>query len=62
MRITGKLKYITSHQSCPLDEHDWWLVMYFSFPVILIDEILTFFGRITTIDQYAKLRKLEKDD
>jgi hypothetical protein len=30
--------------------------------VILIDEILTFFGRITTIDQYAKLRKLEKDD
>ncbi len=47
---------------CPLDEHDWWLVMYFSFPVILIDEILKFFGRISTVDNYAKLRKLEKDD
>jgi len=30
---------------CPLDWHDWVLVMYFSFPVILIDEVLKFFGR-----------------
>merc|ERR1712003_228121 len=24
---------------CPLDWHDWVLVMYFSFPVIILDEI-----------------------
>ncbi|CAE7477053.1 ECA4 [Symbiodinium natans] len=30
---------------CPLDWHDWVLVMAFSFPVILVDEILKFFGR-----------------
>jgi len=30
---------------CPLDWHDWVLVMYFSFPVIIIDEVLKFFGR-----------------
>jgi len=30
---------------CPLDWHDWTLVMYFSFPVIIIDEVLKFFGR-----------------
>jgi len=30
---------------CPLDWHDWVLVMCFSFPVILIDEVLKFFGR-----------------
>merc|ERR1719498_324808 len=29
----------------PLDWHDWQLVLYFSFPVIIIDEILKFFGR-----------------
>merc|ERR1712054_144692 len=46
----------------PLDWHDWKLVMAFSFPVILIDEILKFFGRITTVDQYAKMKKLEKAD
>ncbi|OLP90847.1 Calcium-transporting ATPase 4, endoplasmic reticulum-type [Symbiodinium microadriaticum] len=34
---------------CALDWHDWVLVMAFSFPVILIDEILKFFGR-----QYQK--------
>ena len=35
----------------PLDVHDWKLVMAFSFPVILIDEILKFFGRITTVQE-----------
>uniref|UniRef100_A0A7S4S3Y9 P-type Ca(2+) transporter n=1 Tax=Alexandrium monilatum TaxID=311494 RepID=A0A7S4S3Y9_9DINO len=30
---------------CSLDWHDWVLVMAFSFPVILIDEVLKFFGR-----------------
>ncbi|CAE7561741.1 ECA1 [Symbiodinium pilosum] len=30
---------------CPLDWHDWVLVMTFSFPVIVVDEILKFFGR-----------------
>merc|ERR1719376_234077 len=30
---------------CPLDWHDWVLVMYFSFPVIILDEVLKFFGR-----------------
>merc|ERR1712241_674561 len=30
---------------CPLDLHDWALVMMFSFPVIIIDEVLKFFGR-----------------
>merc|ERR1712014_140460 len=29
---------------CPLDMHDWALVMMFSVPVIIIDEILKFFG------------------
>merc|ERR1712183_396528 len=32
---------------CPLDWHDWVLVMSFSFPVILIDEVLKFVGRYT---------------
>merc|ERR1712196_666058 len=31
---------------CYLTQHDWMIVMAFSFPVILIDEILKFFGRI----------------
>ncbi|KAF4757648.1 hypothetical protein FOZ63_007634, partial [Perkinsus olseni] len=30
----------------PLDIHDWALVLYFSFPVILIDEVMKTFGRI----------------
>mmetsp|Transcript_64788 Transcript_64788/g.163120 ORF Transcript_64788/g.163120 Transcript_64788/m.163120 type:complete len:1039 (-) Transcript_64788:152-3268(-) len=30
---------------CPLDWHDWVLVMCFSFPVIILDEVLKFFGR-----------------
>jgi magnesium-transporting ATPase (P-type) len=30
---------------CPLDSHDWMLVWAFSGPVIIVDEILKFFGR-----------------
>jgi len=30
---------------CPLDQHDWTLVWIFSFPVILVDEVLKFVGR-----------------
>lgn len=30
---------------CALDWHDWVLVMKFSFPVIILDEVLKFFGR-----------------
>jgi len=30
---------------CPLDVHDWVLVMAFSIPVIFIDEVLKFLGR-----------------
>ena len=33
-----------------MDQHDWMLVMVFSTPVILIDEILKAFGRMTAID------------
>merc|ERR1712204_161048 len=38
---------------CPLDWHDWAMVMYFSFPVIIIDEVLKFFGR----QQQKRLRQ-----
>jgi len=30
---------------CPLDSHDWKIVMAFSIPVLFTDEILKFFGR-----------------
>jgi Ca2+-transporting ATPase len=39
---------------CPLDGHDWSLVMSFSLPVILIDEVLKFFGRQETKKQTSK--------
>jgi len=40
---------------CPLDVHDWVLVMAFSIPVIFIDEVLKFFGR-----QYQAAQRAEK--
>jgi len=43
---------------CPLDWHDWILVMAFSFPVIIIDEILKFVGR----QRDARRRNLHKRD
>jgi len=42
----------------PLTLHDWLLVLAFSFPVILIDEILKFIGRHST---QAALREKDKD-
>merc|ERR1711964_355644 len=47
-------------QICALDWHDWVLVMYFSMPVIFIDEILKFFGRITTANQVYKAMLMNK--
>mmetsp|Transcript_48273 Transcript_48273/g.154135 ORF Transcript_48273/g.154135 Transcript_48273/m.154135 type:complete len:1038 (-) Transcript_48273:267-3380(-) len=44
---------------CPLDWHDWVLVMAFSFPVILIDEVLKFFGRQSA--NRAKVRPSKRD-
>jgi Ca2+-transporting ATPase len=39
---------------CPLTSHDWKLVMSFSMPVLLIDEILKFFGRMLPEDSRTK--------
>jgi len=36
----------TIFELVPLDWNDWAIVMAFSFPVIIIDEVLKFFGRI----------------
>merc|ERR1711957_367505 len=44
---------------CPLDSHDWALVMYFSVPVIFFDEILKFFGRQQQQRQLASRKKHE---
>lgn len=41
----------------PLDWHDWQLVIFFSFPVIIIDEVLKFFGRQATKNQLSKGKK-----
>lgn len=43
---------------CPLSWHDWKLVLYFSVPVILIDEILKFFGRMTA-PSAIRMKKLQ---
>jgi len=41
----------------PMNEQDWWLVMYFSVPVILIDEALKFIGRIMLERDLAARKK-----
>jgi Ca2+-transporting ATPase len=41
---------------CPLDLHDWVLVLAFSFPVILIDEVLKFIGR-TALSEVNKVKE-----
>ncbi len=45
---------------CPLSEHDWWLVMLFSVPVIFIDEILKFVGRIYAPKSVAEVTAMKK--
>uniref|UniRef100_A0A7S0FYL1 P-type Ca(2+) transporter n=1 Tax=Pyrodinium bahamense TaxID=73915 RepID=A0A7S0FYL1_9DINO len=46
---------------CSLDWHDWTLVMAFSFPVILIDEVLKFFGRQKLKAYLAKAHARKRD-
>lgn len=46
---------------CSLDWHDWVLVMAFSFPVILIDEVLKFFGRQKLKKSLAKAAAHKRD-
>lgn len=41
----------------PLDLHDWLMVLAFSSPVILIDEVLKFFGRQYLSKQQASVNK-----
>ena len=43
----------------PLTVNDWWLVLAFYFPVILIDEVLKLSGRIY---QAGELKKRMKQD
>ncbi|CAD7935080.1 unnamed protein product [Amoebophrya sp. A25] len=44
----------------PLDKHDWMLVLAFSFPVILIDEVLKLFGRLTAETTRSKVVDTKK--
>lgn len=46
----------------PLDAHDWTLVMAFSVPVIIIDEVLKFFGRQLNARRIARLAAEHKSD
>merc|ERR1712112_375081 len=41
----------------PLDSHDWYLVMAFSIPVIIIDEFLKLFGRMHTQARQAYVKR-----
>lgn len=43
----------------PLDWNEWKLVMYFSVPVILIDEVLKFFGRMILAKEMKERKKLD---
>ena len=43
---------------CPLSLHDWWLVFLYSMPVVIIDEVLKFAGRIRNATALrARMRK-----
>lgn len=45
----------------PLDFNEWMLVMYFSAPVVLIDEVLKFIGRIMNAQALAARRAKDKN-
>lgn len=45
----------------PLDLHDWALVLYFSFPVILIDEVMKTFGRIVVDKEIEKMHEHQSE-
>lgn len=46
----------------PLDCSEWWLVFVFSFPVILIDEVLKFFGRLKLSSELQARQQGKKDN
>lgn len=43
----------------PLTLHEWALVIAFAFPVIILDEILKFFGRMKNANELASRLKQE---
>lgn len=47
---------------CPLNYQEWMLVLAFSFPVILIDEVLKFFGRIYNARELKNRMEAIKQD
>lgn len=44
---------------CPLTWHDWKLVLAFSFPVILLDEVLKFIGKYVLKGHGKKEKEVE---
>jgi len=42
--------------------HEWWLVFAFSFPVIIIDEILKVFGRHLQRKELAERLREKKNE
>jgi len=45
----------------PMNAHEWWLVLAFSAPVILIDEILKIFGRMFNEAELQERMQKQKD-
>merc|ERR1719253_223272 len=44
---------------CPLDAHDWGLVLAFSFPVVFIDEVMKAIGRLLLARELAGKQKTD---